>query len=106
MICLFALVLACAGVSMTMRSHIRERMDAIATMKSLGATFSQILGIYLLQILLLAAVGSLTGIVLGFGLELLLLHFAQSFFSGTVAASWTWQTFLEALITGVSQRCC
>ena len=101
MICLFALVLACAGVSMTMRSHIRERMDAIATMKSLGATFSQILGIYLLQILLLAAVGSLTGIVLGFGLELLLLHFAQSFFSGTVAASWTWQTFLEALITGV-----
>ena len=101
MICLFALVLACAGVSMTMRSHIRERMDAIATMKSLGATFSQILGIYLLQILLLAVVGSLTGIVLGFGLELLLLHFAQSFFSGTVAASWTWQTFVEALITGV-----
>jgi putative ABC transport system permease protein len=101
MICLFALVLACAGVSMTMRSHIRERMDAIATMKSLGATFGQILGIYLLQILLLAVAGSLAGIILGFGLELLLLHFAQSFFSGAVGASWTWQTFLEALITGI-----
>ena len=101
MICLFALVLACAGVAMTMRSHIRERLDAIATMKSLGATFGQVLGIYLLQILLLAVAGSLAGIALGFGLELLLLHFAQSFFSGPVAPSWTWQTFLEALTTGV-----
>jgi putative ABC transport system permease protein len=101
MICLFALVLACAGVAMTMRSHLRERLDAIATMKSLGATFGQIFSIYLAQILLLAILGSLSGIVIGFGLELLLLRFAQSFFSGSVTPSWTWQTSIEALSTGI-----
>lgn len=101
MICLFALVLACAGLSMTMRSHLRERLDAIATMKSLGATFGQVLGIYLFQIVLLALIGSMTGIVIGFGLEYVLLHFARNFLSGTITPAWTWQTSIEALITGV-----
>ena len=101
MICLFALVLACAGLAMTMRSHLRERMDAIATMKSLGATFRQVLGIYLLQIMLLAIVGSLVGIAFGFGLEILVLHFARNFFSHPITLSWTWQTAAEGLVTGV-----
>ena len=101
MICLFALVLACAGLAMTMRSHLRERLDAIATMRSMGATFGQILGIYLVQILLLAVAGSVAGILFGFGLEVVLLHFARNFFSGTIAPAWTWQTAVEALTTGV-----
>src|SRR5271170_7192604 len=69
LICLVAMVLGAIGVGMAMRAHLQQRIDILAIMKSIGARSSDILRIYLLQTLLLGAVGGLLGIALGLGVE-------------------------------------
>lgn len=67
---LVSLVLGAVGVAMAMRAHLGARLDAIAIMKSLGASSAHILRIYVLQTLLLGLVGGLLGLVLGLGVQL------------------------------------
>jgi putative ABC transport system permease protein len=62
--------LGAVGVAMAMRSHLQQRLDSIAIMKSLGAGSRQIMKIYLLQTLLLGLGGGLLGVVLGIGVQL------------------------------------
>ena len=69
---LVAMVLGAIGVGMAMRAHLQQRMDSIAIMKSLGASSSQIMRVYLLQTLLLGTAGALLGIVLGLGVQVAL----------------------------------
>lgn len=69
LICLVAMVLGAIGVAMAMRAHLEQRMDILATMKSIGARSSDILRIYLLQTLLLGLIGGLVGVLAGFGVE-------------------------------------
>lgn len=72
LVSLVALVLGAVGVAMAMRTHITERLDSIAIMKSLGAQTAHILRIYLIETLLLGAIGGAVGIVLGVGVQLVL----------------------------------
>ena len=67
---LVALVLGAVGVAMAMRSHLQQRLDSIAIMKSLGAGSTQVMKIYLLQTLLLGLSGGALGVVLGIGVQL------------------------------------
>ncbi|HEY0409421.1 MAG TPA: FtsX-like permease family protein, partial [Candidatus Dormibacteraeota bacterium] len=69
---LSALAIGGLGVALAVQTHLGRRTAGIATLKCLGATSGQILAVYLAQILLLAAVGSALGLVLGAGLLLLL----------------------------------
>ena len=69
LICLVAMVLGAIGVGMAMRAHLQQRIEVLAIMKSIGARSADILRIYLLQTLLLGAVGGLIGIFLGLGVE-------------------------------------
>ena len=72
LVSLVALVLGAVGVAMAMRTHLLQRMDSIAIMKSLGARTSHILRIYLLQTLLLGLLGGIVGVALGVGVQLVL----------------------------------
>ncbi len=72
LVSLVALVLGAVGVAMAMRTHLLQRLDSIAIMKSLGARSSGILRIYLLQTLLLGLLGGVLGVALGVGVQLLL----------------------------------
>jgi putative ABC transport system permease protein len=72
LVSLVALVLGAIAVAMAMRAHLQQRLDNIATMKTLGATSSHILRIYVLQTLFIGAIGGLVGIALGYGVERLL----------------------------------
>ena len=70
---LTSLVIGGLGVAMAVQTHLARRTGAIATLKCLGAVGRQIMAVYLLQTVLLAALGSLLGLLAGGGL-LLLLH--------------------------------
>jgi len=65
LVSLIALVVGALGVAMSMQSHLQQKLDSIAVMKSLGGRSSQILQIYLLQSMLLALAGGAIGILLG-----------------------------------------
>jgi putative ABC transport system permease protein len=69
LICLVAMVLGAIGVGMAMRAHLQQRIEVLAIMKSIGATSSDILRIYLLQTVFLGLAGGLIGVLLGLGVE-------------------------------------
>jgi putative ABC transport system permease protein len=69
LVSLIAMMVGAIGVATAMRSHLEQRMDSIAVMKSIGGRSGQIMRVYLLQTAMLGAAGSLLGIVLGLGVE-------------------------------------
>ncbi len=72
LVSLVALVLGAVGVAMAMRTHLLQRLDSIAIMKSLGAQSSHILRIYFLQTIFLGLLGGALGVALGVGVQIIL----------------------------------
>jgi putative ABC transport system permease protein len=62
---LTALLVGGVGVANAVKTYLDRRRETIATMKSLGATGARVFGIYLTQVLVLALIGSLIGVVAG-----------------------------------------
>ena len=69
---LTALLVGGVGVANAVATFIDQRRKVIATMKSLGATSGMVLGIFLAQVLVIAAIGIVLGLVLGTLLPLVL----------------------------------
>lgn len=72
LVSLVALVLGAAGVAMAMRTHLLQRMDGIAIMKSLGAQTAHILRIYVLETLALGLAGGVVGVAFGVAVQMVL----------------------------------
>ncbi len=68
---LAALLVGGVGVANAVKSHIDRRRDVIATLKALGAPGGRIFAIYLTQVIMLAAIGSLIGVAAGAALPFL-----------------------------------
>jgi putative ABC transport system permease protein len=68
---LTALLIGGVGVANAVKGHLDRRREAIATMKALGATGGRVFAVYLLQILMFAAIGTAIGLVLGAALPFL-----------------------------------
>ena len=68
---LTALLVGGVGVGNAVKSHLDRRRDTIATMKALGASGARVFAVYLTQVLLLAGIGGLIGMVLGAALPYL-----------------------------------
>ncbi len=64
---LTALVVGGVGVGNAVRAYLDGKTETIATLKCLGATSSLIFRIHYIQVMVLAFVGSLVGLALGFG---------------------------------------
>jgi putative ABC transport system permease protein len=62
---LAALLVGGVGVANAVKSHIDRRRDVIATFKALGATGRDVFTIYLTQVVVLAVIGSVIGLVAG-----------------------------------------
>ena len=65
MVGLTALLVGGVGVANAVASHLDRKRDVIATMKALGASGRRVFAIYLTQVMLLALVGGVIGVVLG-----------------------------------------
>lgn len=66
---LTALFVGGIGVASTVQAFLREKLNTIAILKTLGADSGTIVRTYLIQALLLGVIGSLAGVLLGIGLQ-------------------------------------
>ena len=69
---IIALLMGGIGVAMIIRSFMEQKLNTIAILNCLGAPPQTILKIYLLQSLFLGFVGSIIGVMLGYGTQFLL----------------------------------
>jgi putative ABC transport system permease protein len=69
---LAALLVGGVGVANAVKSHIDRRRDVIATFKAVGATGRDVFSIYLTQVVLLAVIGSIIGLVAGAALPFII----------------------------------
>src|SRR5262249_60273140 len=76
---LTALLVGGVGVANAAKGHLDRQRDVIATMKSLGATGGRVFVIYLTQVLLLAFLASVIGLLLGAGLRLVVAWALRTF---------------------------
>ncbi len=72
LVSLIALLLGGIGVASVVRSYVVERLPSAATLETLGASSSQVTGIFFIQVLVLGAIGSLLGALAGASLQKLL----------------------------------
>jgi putative ABC transport system permease protein len=66
---LTALFIGGIGVATTIRAFLREKLQTVAILKTVGADSGTIIRIYLVQAGLLGLLGSLAGVVLGAGVQ-------------------------------------
>jgi putative ABC transport system permease protein len=69
---LAALLVGGVGVANAVKSHIDRKRDVIAAFKALGATGRDVFTIYLTQVIVLAVVGSVIGLVAGAALPFII----------------------------------
>jgi putative ABC transport system permease protein len=69
---LAALLVGGVGVANAVKSHIDRRRDVIAAFKALGATGRDVFTIYLTQVIVLAAIGSVIGLAAGASLPFII----------------------------------
>ncbi len=74
---LVAVMLCAVAIAMSARSYVQRHLDAVALMKTLGASRRTVLAVSLWQLLLLAAVASAIGAMLGWLTQAWLVHILQ-----------------------------
>jgi len=103
---LAALLVGGVGVANAIKSHLDQRLDVIATFKALGATGGDVFAIYVIQVVVLAVIGSLIGLAIGAALpfiivglfgKILPLPVEATFHAGELALS-----FLYGLLTALA----
>ncbi len=98
---LCSLLVGGLGVTGAVRGYLGAKIHNIATLKCLGATRSVIFTTYLLQILVIGAVGSLSGLLLGAMLPWLVVKFYGSNFPLPMDLGFYPEIWLLAMLYGL-----
>jgi putative ABC transport system permease protein len=69
LVALVALLLGGLGVASAVHVFIKRKLDTIAVLRCLGATSRQVFAVYLLQAVVMGAIGSVIGALIGVGLQ-------------------------------------
>ena len=67
-----ALLLGSVGVASSVHTYIKQKLNTVAVLRSLGASTAQTLSLYLFQALMMGLVGSIAGVVAGVAVTLVL----------------------------------
>ena len=101
------------GVATSIESHLRQKMDSIAMIKCLGGRSRQIMRIYVVQAAVLGLAGSLIGVALGFGAQLIFPRFLAGYFDVDIQLIISTAPILQGVLAGVMTallftipRCC
>jgi putative ABC transport system permease protein len=88
------------GVSAAVRAYLAEKTQVIATLRSLGATRQVVFQAYLMQIAVLAAIGTLLGLVIGTAAPFLFAPLIEARLPVPLAFALRPQPLLEAALYG------
>ena len=102
LVSLIALIVGALGVATTMNSHLQQKMDGIAVMKSMGARSAQIIKIYLVQTLMLGIAGATLGLGFGMLVQIAFPILVSKFFPNIdPGVTWSWRALAEGLAAGI-----
>ncbi|WP_246601901.1 ABC transporter permease [Hymenobacter profundi] len=96
-----ALLLGCVGVASAVSLYVREKITSVAVLRCLGASGSQALLIFLLQVAALGFAGALLGAALGTAVQLLLPRVFADFLPVAVDIQVSWGAVAQGVFTGV-----
>ncbi len=96
-----ALLLGCVGVASSVHIYMKEKVQTVAVLRCLGAQAKHGVGIFLMQITLMAFLGSLIGAVLGTIIQYFLPGLFEGFLPFEVEQSLSWSAIGEGIALGV-----
>ena len=101
LVSLIALIVGAIGVSTAMHAHLQQKMDTIATLKSLGARSAQVVQIYLIQTALLGLCGGIVGVVVGMGVQRIFPELIERYFNMRPETWFSPASAAQGLLVGV-----
>ncbi len=99
---LVALLLGGIGVGSVMRSFVQDNLESAATLRTLGATEKQILGIFLLQAAGAGAAGSLLGGIIGTAAQNAFSFFFSGLFPVPIRPGLDWSSIAAGIGFGTA----
>jgi putative ABC transport system permease protein len=86
-------------VFLSMYTAVLERTREIGILKALGASPAYVLGILIRETILLALTGSIVGILMSFGSQVLITNFAPAFLTMEIVKNW-WPISIGIALVG------
>ncbi len=96
-----ALLLGCMGVASSVQVYVKEKVQSVAILRCLGASASQGVWIYLIQIFFMGLIGSLMGAGLGTIIQYYLPQLFQDFLPFEIDLSISGFAVLQGIAIGV-----
>jgi putative ABC transport system permease protein len=97
-----AMILGCLVIMLTLQASIRQRRQGLALLSLLGATPRQVLSFTVVQVLALAMMASVIGLVLSPLLAPLILEFHSGVLRLPSVLVFTWHNFARSALTGLT----
>ena len=96
-----ALLLGCVGVASSIHIYVREKINAIAILRCLGAQGSQAFLIYLIQILAIGTIGSVVGAAVGTIIQQFLPLVLKDVLPIAIQTSISWISIGQGIAVGI-----
>ena len=95
-----AILLCMVAVALSSRRFVERQSDSSALLRCLGASRRQVTRIFILRLLSLGLVASLFGVLIGLGVQTLLIQLIGHWFTSQIPAPTAWPV-LSGLVTGI-----
>jgi putative ABC transport system permease protein len=96
-----ALLLGGIGVASGIHVHVKQKLEAVAVLRCLGAGVAQTFAIYVVQAVLVGLIGGIVGAVLGVALARVFPFLLRGFFPLPIEMITDWPGVLEAIGQGL-----
>lgn len=96
-----ALLLGCMGVASSVQVYIKSKVKTVAILRCLGASSSQSMWIYIIQIVFMGMLGSIVGVALGISIQYYLPQLFSDFLPFEIQLSISVSSVIQGLLLGV-----
>ena len=101
LVAFIALLLGCVGIASSVHIYIKEKLQAVAILKCLGATRGHTFLIYMAQIMGMGIIGGLFGVIGGIGLQYVFPSLLEEYLPFSVEISFVPQAIFLGLLLGM-----